>query len=263
MFRPMKHMPISRGIEYMFYGYCRISTAKQNIERQIRNISAAYPDAKIITETYTGTKFQGRRELDKILQSIQPGDTIVFDSVSRMSRDAEEGFRLYESLFRKGINLIFLKEAHINTDTYKQSIESRIKLAINSGDKDMDLLMQGIVDALNTYILSLARKQIQLAFEQSEKEVRDLQQRTREGIETARRSGKQIGRKNGDRFGGNLKNNELAILAGISMGSLKKYKRQLIEEIESSSFHEIWKQYNQKQEENRGSQTHARKRKNG
>lgn len=199
-----------------------------------------------------------------------------------MSRDAEEGFRLYESLFRKGINLIFLKEAHINTDTYKQSIESRIKLAINSGDKDMDLLMQGIVDALNTYILSLARKQIQLAFEQSEKEVRDLQQRTREGIETARRSGKQIGRKNGDRivtkksiaaktvilkhsktFGGNLKNNELAILAGISMGSLKKYKRQLIEEIKSSSFHEIWKQYNQKQEENRGSQTHARKRKNG
>ena len=45
------------------YGYCRISTAKQNIDRQVRNILAVYPKAKIIKETFTGTKFQGRKEL--------------------------------------------------------------------------------------------------------------------------------------------------------------------------------------------------------
>ena len=78
------------------YGYCRISTNKQNIERQVRNILAVHPDAAIVREVFTGTKFQGRKELDKILRQVKPGDMIVFDSVSRMSRDAEEGFREYE-----------------------------------------------------------------------------------------------------------------------------------------------------------------------
>ena len=98
------------------YGYCRISTRKQNIERQVRNILEVFPDTIIIKEIYTGTKFQGRKELEKLLKIVRTGDTIVFDSVSRMSRNAEEGFQLYEELFRKGINLIFLKEPHINTD---------------------------------------------------------------------------------------------------------------------------------------------------
>ena len=60
--------------------------------------------------------------------------------------------------------------------------------------------MKSILDALNDYILSLAQKQNQLAFEQSQKEVDDLHQRTREGIETARRNGKQIGQKIGTKL---------------------------------------------------------------
>ena len=72
------------------YGYCRISTRKQNMERQVRNILAVFPDAIIIREIYTGTKFQGRKELEKLLKIVQTGDTIIFDSVSRMSRNADE-----------------------------------------------------------------------------------------------------------------------------------------------------------------------------
>ena len=47
------------------YLYCRVSTAKQNIERQERNIKACYPDAMILKEAFTGTKILGRKELDK------------------------------------------------------------------------------------------------------------------------------------------------------------------------------------------------------
>ena len=82
------------------YGYCRISTPTQNIDRQIRNIKAAFPDAHIVQEVYTGTKYQGRKELDKLLRIVQPGDTIVFDSVSRMSRSADEGCQLYGTSVR-------------------------------------------------------------------------------------------------------------------------------------------------------------------
>ncbi len=93
------------------YGYCRISTPQQNIERQVRNIAAAYPAAHIVREVYTGTASQGRRELDKLLRIVQEGDTIVFDSVSRMSRSADEGCALYETLYKRGVNLCFFEGA--------------------------------------------------------------------------------------------------------------------------------------------------------
>ena len=229
------------------YGYCRISRRTQHIERQVRNIKAVYPDAIIILEIYTGTKFQGRKELEKILSKIKPTDTIVFDSVSRMSRNAEEGFILYEKLFYQNINLVFLKEPHINTDTYKKALAQRIQL---TGDK-VDYILEGI----NKYLMALAKEQIKLAFEQAEKEVSDLHQRTKEGIETARLNGKQIGQPKGAKlitkksieakkgiqkynidFGGTLNNEETWKLVGIARGSFYKYKKELLKEMEISNF---------------------------
>ena len=139
------------------YGYCRISTAKQNIDRQVRNILAVYPKAKIIKETFTGTKFQGRKELDKILRRTKQDDTIVFDSVSRMSRTADEGFQLYQELFEKGVNLVFLKEHYIDTDTYKQAMSNQLEMT----GTDVDVILEGI----NKYLMILAKKQIEIAFE--------------------------------------------------------------------------------------------------
>ncbi|MEE0930916.1 MAG: recombinase family protein [Acutalibacteraceae bacterium] len=224
------------------YGYCRISTAKQSIERQIRNISSAYPNAQIITEVYTGTKFQGRKELDKLLKTVKENDTVIFDSVSRMSRNADEGFNMYQQLYAKGINLVFLKEPHINTDTYKNALTNGITLT----GTNVDYILEGV----NKYLLALAKEQIKLAFEQSEKEVADLHQRTKEGIETARLNGKQIGQKQGAKlvtkksieakekikkynnsFGGSLNNEETWTLIGISKMTFYKYKNEIIEEL--------------------------------
>jgi DNA invertase Pin-like site-specific DNA recombinase len=220
------------------FGYCRISTGRQNIERQERNIRIAYPNAVIVKEVYTGTKFQGRKELEKILDKVQAGDTIIFDSVSRMSRDAEEGFRLYEELFQRDISLVFLKEPHINTETYKRAVKNQINM---TGDK-IDLILEGV----NQYLMELAREQIHIAFEQAEKEVSNLHQRTKEGIETARLNGRQIGQRKGTvyetrkakaakdiilrhnkSFGGSLTDEETIKQAGISRKSFYKYKREL------------------------------------
>ncbi|WP_027438683.1 recombinase family protein [Lachnospira multipara] len=223
------------------YGYCRISTDKQNIERQERNIRSKYPNAIIVKEIYTGTKFQGRLELEKILNAINPGDTIVFDSVSRMSRDADQGFELYEKLYNRNINLIFLKESYINTDVYKKALTNKVDLV---GDK-VDLILDGI----NKYLLEVAKEQIKYAFEQSEKEVSDLRQRTKEGIETARLNGKQIGQKKGAKlnikkkeptkqkiikyskhFNGSLNDKECIQLIGIARNTFYKYKKELLSE---------------------------------
>lgn len=178
------------------YGYCRISTSKQSIERQIRNIKEAYPDAIIIEEVYTGTKTDGREKFEKLCKQVKQGDTIIFDSVSRMSRNAVEGFALYQDFFNRDIELVFLKEQQINTATYKEAANKQIE-TISTGDEATDELTSAIMAAINKYMMRLAEKQIKIAFEQAEKEVADLHQRTREGIETARLAGKQIGKAKG------------------------------------------------------------------
>ena len=169
------------------YGYCRISTPKQSIDRQIRNIKQEFPDATIVQEAYTGTKLD-RKEWSKLHNTVKSGDTIVFDSVSRMSR-AEEGFSIYKELYNRGVSLVFLKERHIDTDTYKKALANSVPM---TGTK-VDCILKGI----NEYLWELAEEQIRLAFLQAEKEVEDLHQRTKEGIQTARLKGKQIGQQQG------------------------------------------------------------------
>lgn len=232
------------------FGYCRISTPSQNIERQVRNIAAAYPTAHIIHEIYTGTACQGRKELDKLLHAVQPGDTIVFDSVSRMSRSADEGCALYRELYNRGVNLCFLKEPHINTDTYRQALQRQSGAAPQTGSDATDRFVCGIMDALNRYTADLAAEQIRLAFAQAQKEVDDLHQRTREGLMTARLNGRQIGQQPGRKlnikksapckeqikkysrdFGGTLTDAECIKLIGIARNTYYKYKRELREMV--------------------------------
>lgn len=224
----------------MLYGYARISNPKQSIDRQIRNIKAKYPDAVIVDEAFTGTT-SSRPKWQRLFSHVKSGDQIVFDSVSRMSRNAEDGFRDYEALYYRGVELIFLKEPMIDTSTFRNALSSSVPLT----GTNVDLILEGV----NRFLMELAREQIRLAFEQAEKEVADLHQRTKEGIETARLNGKQIGRIAGARvttkksihakaviqkhskdFNGSLTDKELIRLLGIARNTYYKYKQELINE---------------------------------
>ena len=223
------------------YGYARISRPQQSIDRQIRNIKAEYPSAIILQEAFTGTKMD-RPEWNKLYEKAKEGDTIVFDSVSRMARNAAEGVQIYFELYEKGIQLIFLKEKYINTEIYAENLKDKIELQ----GTDEDEIFKG----LNNYFRKLAEKQIRIAFEQAEKEVQDLHQRTREGIETARLNGKQIGQKPGNvltikkkapakeiiqnhckESGGSLTDPEVMELAKVSRNTFYKYKKEIREDL--------------------------------
>ena len=97
--------------------------------------------------------------------------------------------------------------------------------------------------------MALAKEQIKLAFDQSEKEVMDLRQRTKEGISIARLNGKQIGNIKGTKyktkksvkakkeiqkyskdFRGNLSDVDVMKLTGLARNTYYKYKRELTEE---------------------------------
>lgn len=219
------------------YGYCRISTMKQKIARQVDNIKKEYPDAVIIEEKYTGTT-TSRPELVKLLKNIKTGDTLVFDEVSRMSRDAAEGYALYRELYEKGVNLVFLKERHIDTEVFKSTAQAPL-----TGTKDLD---ETLIKGVNEYLMRLAEKQIKIAFEQAQAEVDFLHQRTSEGVRKAQAAGKQVGRASGTKietkkareckarikelsrdFGGSNTDAEIMLILQVSRNSFYKYKREL------------------------------------
>lgn len=243
----------------MNYGYCRISKSTQNIDRQVRNITGLYENVIIYKETYTGTKIYGRKQFEILIKVVKEGDTIVFDSVSRMSRNADEGIKIYFELYNKGINLVFLKEPHINTSVYKECQKQMIN---KTGNEIADCY----IEATNKVLTILAKKQIELVFNQAEKEITDLHERTKEGMKIAKVNGKQIGQKQGNilnikkkepikqiinkknkDFLGNLNDKETMLIINgnkyidengnkknlhISNNTYYKYKKELLKELQ-------------------------------
>lgn len=243
------------------FGYCRISTMKQNIDRQVKNILKLYPDAIIVKEAYTGTTTD-RPAWNKLYKRLQEGDTVVFDEVSRMSRNAEEGIELYEELFERGINMIFIKEPHVNSSVYRDKLQKQIDRINGTGSAATDKLLNSILEALHEYTIDLAKEQIKLAFQTAQAEVDFLRQRTKEGIrerhrkydyETAMgleheknyggrikdtrietkkaKEQKQVILKHSKDFNGTLTDPEVIKLTGISRNTYYKYKRELKAEV--------------------------------
>lgn len=220
------------------YGYCRISTMKQRIQRQIDNIKKEYDDAIIITEDGVSGTTMDRPAWNKLLANVKPGDTIIFDEVSRMSRDAAEGFEVYQDLFNRGVNLVFLKEPHINTDVFRQTLDNKVSMT----GTDVDCILEGV----NKYLMILAKRQIEIAFQQAQHEVEYLHRRTSEGVRKAQAMGKQVGRATGSKvetkkakeakkiirkhskdFNGTLSDIDVMKLAGLARNTYYKYKKEL------------------------------------
>ena len=229
----------------MIYAYCRVSTKHQRIARQITNITEVYPKATIIREFYTGTT-QSRPHWEKLMTQIKTGDTIVFDSVSRMSRNAQEGFKDYKMLYELGVNLVFLNEPLINTSVFDSTRNNLLNVNIETGNTAVDDFFKGNIALINNFMMALAEEQIKAAFEQSEKEVTDLHSRISQGIREAKKKGTQIGlakgsslttkksieckaiiKKHSKDFGGSLEDPDVIKLCGCSRNSYYKYKREL------------------------------------
>ena len=221
----------------MIYGYARVSTANQKLERQTENIRRDYPDVTLMTEKFTGTTTD-RPEWVRLMKKVRAGDTIVFDSVSRMSRNKTEGVEDYFVLYNKGVELIFLKEPHINTSVYRNALKTAVPLTGTS----VDCILNGI----NEYLQILAKQQIEIAFDQAQKEVDDLHNRVAEGMRVSNagrkisesRKGKKYPRaktkeiedailKHSKDFGGTLNDSEVAKLAGTSIATYYRVKKEL------------------------------------
>ena len=236
--------------EKMIVGYARVSTPKQKLRRQIDNLKEAYPDIIVISEVFTGST-DNRPKWKKLMRQCRAGTVgkLVFDEVSRFSRNAEEAIVEYKELYNLGIELEFLKEPHINSKIYRDASERKIEIATEGMDEETAKLIDTVIGGLNDYLLSVAEKQIYLAFEHAQRERELLAQRTSEGLKKAKLMGSKVGRQPGQKlvtkkskrakriirkhfklFGGELTATQCYTLAQVTKSTFYRYLQEMREE---------------------------------
>ncbi len=88
----------------------------------------------IYNEKMTGTK-KDRPELNKMLDRMTEGDTVVIESLSRLGRSTKDLIELTELFHSKGVNLVSLKEA-IDTNTSTGKLLFTLMSAIAQFERD-------------------------------------------------------------------------------------------------------------------------------
>lgn len=227
------------------YGYVRVSTIQQKTQRQIDNIKLYFPDAIIYEEKKSGKNIDDRIIFRKLLRKVKSGDRIIFDEVSRMSRNAAEGYQLYMELLEKNISLVFLKEHHIDTEEYKRRTQNHIS-KISSNNKKIDNFINGIFDLIEDFEKENLKDNIRLAFQQAEHERQLLIKRVTEGkFKSDKHQGRPVGSLNrksqkvehikkviqeqSKDFDGHFSDAKIMqdYLSGIARNTYYKYKKEL------------------------------------
>lgn len=147
----------------MKVGYCRISTKAQSLDRQRDHLLEAGVDSRLLyEEVMTGTKKE-RPELMRMIENLQPGDTVVITDLTRISRSTKDLLQIIDMIKEKGGSIKSLKDTWL--DTSAESPYGNFLLTVMSGLSELE---------------------------------RDLiSQRTREGLESARQRGRVGGRPRG------------------------------------------------------------------
>ena len=95
----------------MIFAYCRVSTAEQNLDRQIEALIAAGVDERnIYMDKISGAK-ESRPELDKLLSVLREGDTLIVSSFDRLARSTRQLLDLADLFQEKGVDFVSLKES--------------------------------------------------------------------------------------------------------------------------------------------------------
>jgi len=150
------------------YAYIRVSSKEQNEERQRHTMqSNGVQDSHIYVDKLSG-KDTDRPQYQALKLEVKAGDTVIFDSITRMSRSMDDIEDEYKWFTDRNISLQFVNEPTINYDVNKV---------------EHDPIMRAIPKMVLTILSAFA-----------EKERTDIRERQRQGIEAARRQGKHLGR---------------------------------------------------------------------
>ncbi len=128
------------------FGYACVSTEQQDLDRQL-DMLKGYGVDYIYNEKMTGTK-RNRPELEKMLERLTAGDTVVIESLSRLGRSTKDLIWLMETFNQKGVNLVSLKES-IDTTTSTGKLLFTLMSALAQFERDViaDRTREGLASA--------------------------------------------------------------------------------------------------------------------
>jgi len=128
---------IQRLLEVLFMiaGYARVSTADQNLDRQIDALKTVGAE-KLFTEKVTGRK-SDRPELMKMIEQLRAGDVVVISELTRLSRSTKDLFAIVDMIKAKGADIRSLKETWLDTTTPQGALMMTIFAGLSQFEADL------------------------------------------------------------------------------------------------------------------------------
>lgn len=119
----------------MKIGYARVSTNDQNLNRQLDQLKTTGCE-KIFAEKITGTK-SDRPELNRLIEQLRTGDTIIICELTRLSRSTKDLFQLVEVIEQAGANIKSMKESWLDTTTPQGKLMFTVFAGISQFERDL------------------------------------------------------------------------------------------------------------------------------
>ncbi len=118
----------------MVIGYARVSTEQQDTKAQLPELRKA--GCKRVYEETMGGGTMDRPELDKCLERLEKGDTLVVWRLDRLGRSLRDLLRIVDGLDKKGIHFISLKE-RFDTSTAAGRLVFHFFAALTQFEKEL------------------------------------------------------------------------------------------------------------------------------
>ena len=182
------------------YGYVRVSSKEQNLDRQVESLKKyGVEERDIITDKQSGKDFNREGYITLKNSLLREGDILVIKELDRLGRNMDQIKQEWQELEKLGVNIVVLDNPVLNTE----------------GKTDLERKLIGnIIFELLTYM--------------AQKEREKIKQRQREGIDAAKALGKHLGRpramypKNWNEIYPKWKNGEIKAVEAMELMGLKK-----------------------------------------
>ncbi len=146
----------------MIFGYARVSTKDQNLDRQLTVLEPVCD--KVIVEKESGKSTNERPELLNLLSQLRNGDYLITHSIDRLARNTRDLLEIIDSLVARGVTVQFLA----NSMSFDNCPQSRLILTMMGAVAEFE---RGMIASRRTEGIALAKEAKKYKGKQKNKEL--------------------------------------------------------------------------------------------